>query len=101
MTVLSYWKSFSICGCGVLSSIDVLCMLMAISLFLLFVVFFFFQAEDGIRDTSVTGVQTCALPIFFRTYTSCWSPWTICHKLCRGSAFIVALGSIVVSLEVV
>src|SRR5437762_12179575 len=24
---------------------------------------FFFQAEDGIRDTSVTGVQTCALPI--------------------------------------
>src|SRR5437763_9781412 len=25
---------------------------------------FFFQAEDGIRDTSVTGVQTCALPIF-------------------------------------
>src|SRR5437763_14084970 len=28
--------------------------------------FFFFQAEDGIRDTSVTGVQTCALPIFNR-----------------------------------
>src|SRR5437762_8124217 len=27
------------------------------------VIFFFFQAEDGIRDTSVTGVQTCALPI--------------------------------------
>src|SRR5436189_6207545 len=25
---------------------------------------FFFQAEDGIRDTSVTGVQTCALPIW-------------------------------------
>src|SRR6476469_10803460 len=25
--------------------------------------FFFFQAEDGIRDTSVAGVQTCALPI--------------------------------------
>src|SRR5207237_4030412 len=25
---------------------------------------FFFQAEDGIRDSSVTGVQTCALPIF-------------------------------------
>src|SRR2546430_9976172 len=28
--------------------------------------FFFFQAEDGIRDLTVTGVQTCALPIFFR-----------------------------------
>src|SRR2546421_6089000 len=27
-------------------------------------VFFFFQAEDGIRDLIVTGVQTCALPIF-------------------------------------
>ena len=25
---------------------------------------FFFQAEDGIRETSVTGVQTCALPIY-------------------------------------
>src|SRR5690554_7761677 len=28
-----------------------------------FCVFFFFQAEDGIRDADVTGVQTCALPI--------------------------------------
>src|SRR5256884_1180922 len=26
--------------------------------------FFFFQAEDGIRDVAVTGVQTCALPIY-------------------------------------
>src|SRR5437879_8972307 len=31
--------------------------------FVLCFLFFFFQAEDGIRDTSVTGVQTCALPI--------------------------------------
>src|SRR2546425_9630540 len=28
-----------------------------------FFIFFFFQAEDGIRDKLVTGVQTCALPI--------------------------------------
>src|SRR5438552_14878512 len=28
--------------------------------------FFFFQAEDGIRDDLVTGVQTCALPISFQ-----------------------------------
>src|SRR3989442_9793670 len=28
------------------------------------VFFFFFQAEDGIRDADVTGVQTCALPIY-------------------------------------
>src|SRR5437763_2249796 len=36
---------------------------------------FFFQAEDGIRDTSVTGVQTCALPIclldFMRLMLAC------------------------------
>src|SRR2546425_7868024 len=30
---------------------------------MLFYFFFFFQAEDGIRDKLVTGVQTCALPI--------------------------------------
>src|SRR6185503_12711859 len=29
--------------------------------------FFFFQAEDGIRDVAVTGVQTCALPILTST----------------------------------
>src|SRR5205085_7622641 len=29
-----------------------------------FILFFFFQAEDGIRDLTVTGVQTCALPIY-------------------------------------
>src|SRR2546427_6022100 len=32
---------------------------------LLYFIFFFFQAEDGIRDLTVTGVQTCALPISF------------------------------------
>src|SRR5256885_11870105 len=30
--------------------------------------YFFFQAEDGIRDYKVTGVQTCALPISIRTH---------------------------------
>src|SRR5256885_3677406 len=37
------------------------CVLSSISLCML--CFFFFQAEDGIRDYKVTGVQTCALPI--------------------------------------
>src|SRR5207245_8619870 len=32
------------------------------------VFFFFFQAEDGIRDATVTGVQTCALPISDRAH---------------------------------
>src|SRR2546430_12373936 len=33
------------------------------------VLFFFFQAEDGIRDLTVTGVQTCALPILLKIDT--------------------------------
>src|SRR6266436_2383934 len=33
----------------------------------MFFFFFFFQAEDGIRDVAVTGVQTCALPIYEHT----------------------------------
>src|SRR5207248_7100156 len=35
--------------------------------------FFFFQAEDGIRDRTVTGVQTCALPIY-------WQRWRMRSK---------------------
>ena len=35
----------------------------SVQCFAFFVFFFFFQAEDGIRDYKVTGVQTCALPI--------------------------------------
>src|SRR5690349_21952894 len=38
-------------------------------------VFFFFQAEDGIRDLYVTGVQTCALPISSRAHSAA-SPFT-------------------------
>src|SRR2546427_12062279 len=34
--------------------------------------FFFFQAEDGIRDLTVTGVQTCALPISFLAPKVAW-----------------------------
>src|SRR2546422_8531891 len=33
-------------------------------------VLFFFQAEDGIRDVAVTGVQTCALPISITRYNA-------------------------------
>src|SRR5437016_10214048 len=38
-------------------------MILCFLVFIFFLFFFFFQAEDGIRDWSVTGVQTCALPI--------------------------------------
>src|SRR5438552_1752633 len=43
---------------------------------LLVCVFFFFQAEDGIRDDLVTGVQTCALPICGRSPPMASSPMT-------------------------
>src|SRR6266478_7134097 len=37
--------------------------------------FFFFQAEDGIRDLTVTGVQTCALPICVLFFWRRWRPF--------------------------
>src|SRR2546422_6945312 len=40
--------------------------------------FFFFQAEDGIRDVAVTGVQTCALPISCVMQSSNGSAWPNC-----------------------
>src|SRR5260370_15784681 len=46
---------------------------------------FFFQAEDGIRDSSVTGVQTCALPIYIDA--PCGRPRpTNCFPTRRASA---------------
>src|SRR5207249_12209777 len=50
-----------------------------------YVHFFFFQAEDGIRDRNVTGVQTCALPIFWlptwsSVRSSGTSRWLTCSE---------------------
>src|SRR5690625_6869600 len=39
--------------------------------------FFFFQAEDGIRDGHVTGVQTCALPIYMAVAVLVLQPFTV------------------------
>src|SRR5690606_29345165 len=47
-----------------------------------FFVFFFFQAEDGIRDFHVTGVQTCALPITIQRITA---------KIIESKCFIALL----------
>src|SRR5207253_7808493 len=59
-------------GCGsVLSSI---------------VLLFFFQAEDGIRDGHVTGVQTCALPIFLLF----WDPGHDCRAANAGRSVVCA-----------
>src|SRR5699024_8473110 len=44
----------------------------------------FFQAEDGIRDRNVTGVQTCALPILL---SGCWD-----QRLLRDHTLILSIG---------
>ena len=58
--------------------------------FCLFVFFFFFQAEDGIRDYDVTGVQTCALPIWSAEVDEC--------GVCGGDGS--SCGGSTVSLEI-
>src|SRR2546430_4229764 len=48
--------------------------------------YFFFQAEDGIRDLTVTGVQTCALPIFGKTGAGGRFPKSDAHRAAIGTA---------------
>src|SRR5690606_39628683 len=48
--------------------------------------FFFFQAEDGIRDFHVTGVQTCALPIWVESHLLFLS---LLHRACTGGAVFI------------
>src|SRR3712207_7038005 len=62
---------------------------------------FFFQAEDGIRDIGVTGVQTCALPIFTsgtlfppfheRLYDTHFSPEILQKKYFLNPTFKIVL----------
>ena len=47
---------------------------------------FFFQAEDGIRDKLVTGVQTCALPISVLGLRCCVQAFSSCRE--RGLLFV-------------
>src|SRR5256885_12430143 len=56
--------------------------------------FFFFQAEDGIRDYKVTGVQTCALPILM------WSSFTSTSpRSMTSSPFIVMMRALRTTYE--
>src|SRR5205085_5580418 len=52
-----------VCDLSFLCSVTSCCFDINLSIFCCLLCFFFFQAEDGIRDLTVTGVQTCALPI--------------------------------------
>src|SRR5688572_19305580 len=56
-----------------------------------FVFVFFFQAEDGIRDLTVTGVQTCALPIFSAPVEL--SRLAVPHMPARGGGAVLNIGS--------
>src|SRR2546429_6624342 len=49
--------------------------------------FFFFQAEDGIRDVAVTGVQTCALPISGNVAIKL-SKWSTAQLIPRASCHV-------------
>src|SRR2546430_17393006 len=59
--------------------------------------FFFFQAEDGIRDLTVTGVQTCALPISAKPYALLTAAvrqagrWGVGRWAARGKGYLVIL----------
>src|SRR5437773_11771283 len=66
---------------------------------LMFLVFFF-QAEDGIRDRDVTGVQTCALPICFvgMHFTITGTGFMKCMPTKRSGRFVNA-ASVVIEIE--
>src|SRR5256884_2972583 len=49
--------------------------------------FFFFQAEDGIRDVAVTGVQTCALPILGHWITGISGHASRARRRCKHELF--------------
>src|SRR5207249_6171430 len=56
------------------------------SVYQILVFFFFFQAEDGIRDRNVTGVQTCALPISWIATRGHSISLTAGHRSCAAFA---------------
>src|SRR5689334_24598170 len=79
---MSQWSSSVMVDEDVLGVVLLICCCLIFLVFELLCVyfFFFFQAEDGIRDGTVTGVQTCALPISERAgargRSAPSSPWS-------------------------
>src|SRR5256884_1627538 len=49
---------------------------------------FFFQAEDGIRDVAVTGVQTCALPILLKVFAEVFRTFNKASKPFKIASFV-------------
>src|SRR2546422_4501135 len=60
--------------------------------FVSFLLFFFFQAEDGIRDVAVTGVQTCALPISLPYTPDEMMATVAARELADGEVVFVGIG---------
>ena len=56
-------------------------------------IFFFFQAEDGIRDRLVTGVQTCALPIYAKDLSAKGKPVVIILHTEMGNGVDFMIGT--------
>src|SRR2546429_5246844 len=80
LNFLPVWFALSLLSFRLPSRLPMMFILWMVAMML---VVFFFQAEDGIRDVAVTGVQTCALPISHRrTVSRCGSP--VCGE--RGLA---------------
>src|SRR5690606_40707842 len=57
-------------------------------------VFFVFQAEDGIRDLHVTGVQTCALPISLHAHTEALRQVVVADELVLSKNDLVDSGTL-------
>src|SRR5256886_3448877 len=61
--------------------------------------FFFFQAEDGIRDLTVTGVQTCALPILEGPIIGTVVFFVLRQTLADlGSLYLLMLGAVAIAV---
>src|SRR5215203_7093872 len=65
LNFLPVWFALSLLRFRLASRLPMMFMLWMVAMI------FFFQAEDGIRDIGVTGVQTCALPIWPSILASC------------------------------
>src|SRR2546429_83142 len=63
LNFLPVWFALSLLRFRLPSRLPMMFILWMVVMMVVIIPSFFFQAEDGIRDVAVTGVQTCALPI--------------------------------------
>src|SRR6266496_5379612 len=83
LNFLPVWFALSLLRLRLPSRLPMLFILWMVAMMVFIIPFFFFQAEDGIRDLYVTGVQTCALPISETPWS--WSAKGLPSTLTRTS----------------